>query len=76
MNEVAIALGSAIITGFFGVIKSQINTNKSIKILQAKIDEHNHYGEKFSDCVTNIQLLQKDVDYITREIKEIKEKIK
>lgn len=71
-----------------GVVVTNYASNKRNSISQAKrdqklqdtiddltkrVDIHNGYAEKFAETTTSINLLQKDVEYIKGEIKELKE---
>ena len=44
-----------------------------IESLSKRVDVHNGYAEKFADSTNNISLLQKDVEYIKGEIRELKD---
>lgn len=72
MNELLIALSSCIITGMFGIIKSVINTNKAIKQIEKKLDEHNGYAQKFASCDANIKIIQTDIKWIKEGMKGLK----
>ena len=41
--------------------------------LSNRVDIHNGYAEKFAESTTSINLLQKDIEYIKGEIKELKD---
>lgn len=71
-----------------GVVVSNISSNRKNSVEQAKrdqkledkiqslsdrVDIHNGYAEKFSETTNSINLLQKDVQYIKSEIKELKD---
>lgn len=44
-----------------------------IENLSKRVDVHNGYAEKFAESTNSINLLQKDVEYIKGEIKELKD---
>lgn len=44
-----------------------------LQSLSDRVDVHNGYAEKFADVTTNIELLQKDVEYMKNSIKELKD---
>ena len=71
-----------------GVVVSNYTSNKKNSIEQAKrnqqihdqienlskrVDVHNGYAEKFAESTNSISLLQKDIEYIKGEIKELKD---
>lgn len=45
----------------------------NIENLSKRVDIHNGYAEKFAESTNNISLLQKDVEYIKGEIRELKD---
>lgn len=44
-----------------------------LQSLSDRVDVHNGYAEKFATATTNIELLQKDVEYMKNSIKELKD---
>lgn len=73
---------------FAGVLVANKATNRKNAIEQAvrdqkiadelqslsdRVDVHNGYAEKFSGVTTNIELLQKDIEYMKNSIKELKD---
>ena len=44
-----------------------------LQSLSDRVDVHNGYAEKFADVTTNIELLQKDIEYMKNGIKELKD---
>ena len=68
MNELEITLIVAIITALTGIIKSLIDTSKSLKIIEKKLDEHNGYAQKFASCDSNIKVIQNDIKWIKEEL--------
>lgn len=44
-----------------------------LQSLSDRVDVHNGYAEKFAGVTTNIELLQKDVEYMKNSIKELKD---
>ena len=44
-----------------------------LQSLSDRVDVHNGYAEKFAGMTTNIELLQKDVEYMKNSIKELKD---
>lgn len=42
------------------------------KKIKERLDSHNGYAEKFAQNSKNIDLLQKDIEYIKDEIKDLK----
>ena len=44
-----------------------------IENLSKRVDVHNGYAEKFAESTNNISLLQKDVEYIKGEIRDLKD---
>ena len=71
-----------------GVVVSNVASNRKNSVEQAKrdqkledkiqslsnrVDIHNGYAEKFAESTTSINLLQKDIEYIKGETKELKD---
>lgn len=71
-----------------GVVVSNVASNRKNSVEQAKrdqkledkiqslsnrVDIHNGYAEKFAESTNSINLLQKDIEYIKGEIKELKD---
>lgn len=71
-----------------GVVVSNMASNRKNSVEQAKrdqkledkiqslsnrVDIHNGYAEKFAESTNSINLLQKDIEYIKGEIKELKD---
>lgn len=52
--------------------KRDTQLDDSIKELTKRVDAHNGYAEKFAQSTESISLLQKDVEYIKNDIKELK----
>lgn len=52
--------------------KRDTQLDDSIKELSKRVDSHNGYAEKFAQSTESILLLQKDIEYIKNDIKELK----
>lgn len=52
--------------------KRDTQLDYSIKELSKRVDSHNGYAEKFAQSTESILLLQKDIEYIKNDIKELK----
>jgi len=67
-----------LVIAILGVIASMIGSasliNWRLKQLESRVDSHNNYAMKFSECTTDIKLIQQDIDYIKQSIAELKEK--
>lgn len=73
------ATAGVIITNFTSNKRNAIEQAKrdtkledTIKELSKRVDEHNSYAEKFSQTSESISLLQKDIEYIKIDVKELK----
>ncbi len=76
---IAIITAVTTITGTFLVNRREIHkkNNKKeqwesfieqrINIIEKKIDEHNHYAQKFREIEKSIIAIQKDIEYIKKE---------
>lgn len=56
----------------FGAIASIVTSyslvNWRLKKLEEKVDKHNAWGEKFQAQTTDVKLIQKDIEYIRKQI--------
>ena len=52
--------------------KRDTQLNDTIQELSKRVDSHNGYAEKFAKSTESILLLQKDIEYIKNDIKELK----
>ena len=42
---------------------------KSLEEVKKRLDEHNHYAEKFSEIKLDIEGIKKDIEYIRKDLK-------
>ena len=72
MNELIIAI-AALITAVGSIVGTILSNRRLVALLEyrmgeveKRLDQHNHYAEKFSDAAVKIAEIQKDIEYMRK----------
>lgn len=65
-----ISLAGIVLSGVISAVVSSSLVKYRLEQLEKKVDEHNGYAKKFAETSKLIAVLQTDVSYLAREIRE------
>ncbi len=70
LTTTLITVGGVIVSAIISAVSSMALVNWRLASLEKKVDEHNSWGDKFSELTTDMALTRRDIEYIKERLND------